>query len=136
MTKLKTNNALSVIMSFHKCKVKDYKATKCNYVFQSMAKLTSRCPYRAFGRHFRVSFVMVKSCPIMLLMSNHVIDVKSCYSCKFMFFMSNHVIHVKSSYLCQIMSFIVTIYVIHVTIHIPIHVIHVKIHVHWSSNVS
>jgi hypothetical protein len=74
----------------------------------------------------------VKSCQIMLVMSNHVIHVKSCYSCQIALFVSNHVIHFKSCYSCQIILFMsnqviqVTIHVIHITIH----VIHIIIHVH------
>jgi hypothetical protein len=40
--------------------------------------------------------LLVKSCQIMLLMSNHVIYVQSC-------FMSYDVKHVKSCHSCQIM---------------------------------
>jgi hypothetical protein len=101
--------------------------------------LTSRCPYRAFGRHFSVSFVIGQ------IMSNHVIHVKSCYSCQIMLFllnrvfMSNHAVHVKSCHSCQFMPFMsnhviqetnqVIQVVIHV-IHVAIHVIHIIIHVH------
>jgi hypothetical protein len=96
-----------------------------------------RCPYRAFGRHFWVFLVivicdvLVKSCQIMLFMSDHglqvicVIWVKSCHSCQIMlnhvkscWIMSNHaescqimLNHVKSCWImsnyvesCQIMS--------------------------------
>jgi hypothetical protein len=81
-------------------------------------KETSRCPCRAFVRHFRVSFfigqimsnlvIHVKSCDscqIILFMSNHVFPIKSCHSYQIMSFMSNHVIHVKSCHSCQIVSF-------------------------------
>jgi hypothetical protein len=57
--------------------------------------------------------LLVKSCQIMLLMSNHVLHVKSCYSYQIMLFMSNHVIHVKSCHSCQIMKFMSNL-VIHV----------------------
>jgi hypothetical protein len=85
--------------------------------FALLLNPTSRCPYRAFVRYFRVSFVSGQ------IVSNHDFHVKSWYSCQimiFMIFMSNHVfmsnydIHVKSRHSCQIMSFISN------------HVIHVK----------
>jgi hypothetical protein len=53
--------------------------------FSSTTLLTSRGPYRSFGHHFRVSFVIgeimsdyVIFCQLMLFMSNHGILVKSC----------------------------------------------------------
>jgi hypothetical protein len=68
---------------------------------------TSRCPYCAFGRRFRVSFVLGQ------IMSNHVSHVKSCYSCQIMLFLPNRVIYVKSCNSFQIMLFMSNI-VIHV----------------------